>query len=109
MTTQVLNDACILLFSIIPNVLEDMKHYNNEKSNKGNRYNYLKNIYEYGIDNYNYKIKLNSHDFVDMDENICYLKDFKTSIELNEWILSGMSKKEQDDFFKPDSDQPDSP
>jgi hypothetical protein len=107
MTTQVLN-----LFKMICNVLEDMKHHANSNTEKGNRYNYLKNIYLKGVDKYYNKIISNtfdSYDFYDFQGNISYLKDFETCGELNEWILSGMSKKEQDEFFKSESDQPDSP
>jgi hypothetical protein len=112
MTTQVLNNKIVNLFKIIYNVLEDMKYHANSNTEKGNRYNYLKNIYINGVDKYYNKIISNtfdSYDFYDFQGNISYLKDFETYGELNEWILSGMSKKEQDEFFKSESDQPDSP
>ena len=112
MTSNVLNDKLVNLFKMIGYVLEDMKHHSNNNNEKGNRYNYLKNIYLNGIDKYHNKIiskSYDSYDFYDFDGKISYLKDFESQNELNEWILSGMSKKEQDDFFKSESDQPDSP
>ena len=105
MATNVLNDKYTNLFKMIPYVLEDMKHYNNEQSIKGNRYNYIKELFTNGMR----KLIEDIPDFIDFDGNKCYLKDFEIERELNEWILSGMSKKEQDEFFKSESDQPDSP
>lgn len=109
MSTHVLNDKYSNLFKIISNVLEDMKHYNNDPSPKGNRYNYIKNIYKNGIN----KCIENENtpdfkDFKDFEGNNCYLKDFENDRELCEWIISGLSKKEQDDFFKSESDEEDS-
>jgi hypothetical protein len=90
----------------------DMKHYNNINNNTNDkyvRYTYLKNVYLSGIEIYNNKINNNICDFRDFNNNLCYLKDFETENELNEWILSGMSKKEQEEFFIPESEVPDSP
>jgi len=110
MTTQELIDKYVYLFSMLKNVLIDMKHYNENKNtnDKSIRYTYLKNIYLAGIENYNNKINNNIYDFKDFNNNSCYLKDFETENELNEWILSGMSKKEQDEFFLSGSESPDS-
>ena len=113
MTIPNLIDKYAYLFSMLQNVLVDMKHYNDikndNKNDKFTRYTYLKNIYLSGIENYNNKINKNIEDFKDFYNNPCYLKDFKSENELNEWILSGMSKKEQDEFFIPESETPDSP
>ena len=106
MTAHVLNDKYTNLFKMISYVLEDMKHYNNEQSIKGNRYNYIKNIYINGMNKC--KENENTPDFIDFEGNNCFLKDFETDRELCEWIISGMSKKEQDEFFKSESDAEDS-
>ena len=112
MTIPKLVDKYTHLFSMLQNVLIDMKHYNDIKNNNRNdkfiRYIYLKNIYLSGIENYNNKINENIEDFKDFHNNPCYLKDFENENELNEWILSGMSKKEQDEFFISGSESPDS-
>jgi hypothetical protein len=104
MTTNVLNDKYTNLFKMIPFVLEDMKHYNNEQSIKGNRYNYIKELFSNGMR----KSIENIPDFIDFEGNNCYLKEFETERELCEWIISGMSKREQDEFFKSESDEQDS-
>jgi hypothetical protein len=112
MTTQELIDKYTSLFNMIQNVLIDMKHYNDIKNNDTNdkfiRYRYIKNIYLDGIESYISKINKNIEDFKDFHNNPCYLKDFENENELNEWILSGMSKKEQDEFFLSGSESPDS-
>jgi len=87
------------LFGMIPNVLKEMNHYDKSECDKGKRYKYLKTIYECGPKLYMKHLETNNHDFFDIQYNKCYLKDFAKEIELKEWILSGLSKNEQDDFF----------
>ena len=96
------------LFNWIPTVLNDMI-YPNIPMNEGKlfRLEILNSIYNKGIEEYYNTINENTPDFycsLDGSEKI-YLVDFQTESELREWVISGMSKKEQDLFFIESSEE----
>jgi hypothetical protein len=87
-------------FKLIPPVLEQFKHYDSGNSNceKSKRYKYLKQVYNSGIDKYTKSILDLTPDFFDFGTP-SFLIDFEKHSELSEWILSGLNKKSQDEFF----------
>jgi len=95
------------LFKFIPETLDEFKGYSNDNSHKGLRYKYLNYIWNRGITQYYKTIGEQTPDFWEGSDKV-YLVDFETQLELNEWIISGLSKKDQDELFAHDSG-PDSP
>ena len=103
----------IRLFNLIPDTLNKFKYLNNEATNfinndKKIRYNYLNDIYHnIGLDKYYDMITFESPDFYD-DNEPSFLFHFETFFELNEWIISGLNKNNQDKIFNNiDSDEED--
>ena len=95
------------LFTFIPETLDEFKKYSLDNSHKGLRYKYLNYIWNRGITQYYKTITDQTPDFWEGSDKV-YLVDFETQLELNEWIISGLSKKSQDEIFTHDSG-PDSP
>lgn len=89
------------LFNWIPTVLNEMKYPNIPiNSDKLFRLEFLRSIYNGGFENYYNKINEETPDYyVHSKSEKVYLVDFQTESELREWVISGMSKKEQDQFF----------
>jgi hypothetical protein len=101
-------DMFIRLFTFLPETLESFKHYENDKSEKGLRYKYLIFIFNQGLNEYYKTIDDNTPDFYDETEP-SFLVDFEYPLELHEWVLSGMNKKNQNEFFNSIEDDCDSP
>jgi len=95
------------LFTFIPETLDEFKEYSLDNSYKGLRYKYLNYIWNKGITQYYKTITEQTPDFWEGSEKV-YLVDLETQLELNEWIISGLSKKSQDEVFAHES-EPDSP
>ena len=89
------------LFNWIQIILNDVKYPNIPiNSDKLFRLEFLRSIYNGGLEKYYNTINEETPDYyVHSKSEKVYLVDFQTEFELREWIISGMSKKEQDQFF----------
>jgi len=90
------------LFNWIPTILNEMKYPNIPMNQeKLFRLEILRSIYNGGLEKYYSTINENTPDYycsLNGSEKI-YLVDFQIESEVREWVISGMSKKEQDEFF----------
>ncbi len=93
------------LFDWIPIVLSEMKYPNiTMNSDKLFRLEFLQSIYNGGLEKYYTTINENTPDYYDGIEKI-YLVDFETESEIREWVISGMSKKDQNEFFNTEEEE----
>ena len=74
-------------FNWLPKTIFYFSYYITEKSGKGDRIRLLIEILKNG------QIEFLNNEFSTK------LLEFTSPIELDEWIISGLTKKEQDDFF----------
>lgn len=96
------------LFNWIPTVLNEMKYPNIPmNSEKLFRLEFLQSIYNGGVDKYYTTIDEYTPDYYNESEKI-YLVDFETESELREWVISGMSKKDQNEFFNTEAEEEES-
>jgi len=95
------------LFDWIPTVLNEMKYPNIPmNSDKLFRLEFLRTIYNGGLEKYYKTITEETPDYYahSKSEKI-YLVDFETESELREWVISGMSKKDQNEFFNTEEEE----
>jgi len=84
------------LFIFLPDTINFFSDYINDNSAKGARVRYLLNIYNNGITEFTKNINTN-----DIGKKLI---EFEKVKELDEWIISGLSKKEQDEIFNSESE-----
>ena len=91
-----INKKITYFFIILPNTILHFSNYLNENSLKGQRVRILSNIFNIGITEFTKNINQN--------ETYKELLEFEKAKEIDEWIISGLSKKEQDELFNSDSE-----
>ena len=90
------NKRITYFFIILPDTILHFSNYLNENSLKGHRVRILDNIYNIGITEFTKNINKN--------EIYKNLIEFNKEKELDEWIISGLTKKEQDDIFQSENE-----
>jgi len=83
-------------FIILPDTILHFSNYLNENSSKGNRIRILADIFNNGITEFTKNLNEN--------EIFKQLLEFEKAKELDEWIISGLTKKDQDELFNSDSE-----
>jgi hypothetical protein len=84
------------LFIWLPGTITHFTHYLNDNSGKGDRIRYINKIFNEGITVFTKNLE---------NDNIGKLiLEFNKPKELDEWIISGLTKKEQDELFNSESE-----
>ena len=91
-----INKKISYFFIVLPDTILHFSNYLNENSLKGQRVRILADIFNNGITEFKKNINKN--------EAYKNLLEFENAKEIDEWIISGLTKKEQDELFNSDSE-----
>ena len=91
-----INKKITYFFIVLPDTILHFSNYLNENSLKGQRVRILTDIFNNGITEFTKNVNQN--------EIYKNLLEFEKAKEIDEWIISGLNKKEQDELFNSDSE-----